>query len=628
MSITADPYLWLEDIENPKVREWALKRSRESRRRLEDFSQKLLNRILEYYRVPYVVLAQLTRKGIYMLVRSYDSYSIYRLNPDGSREEILSSHSLGKDIVIKWISANRDGDRLVFSFSRGSDEGITRIVNPDTGDLIDELHGVVGGFTWIDRDRYYYTRFYRREKTPDGVDPPAERVFLRENGVDEMVFGEGLPSLYMIDIFDDTSSSKALITVSIGWSRSTVYAGDLRDPSTWRELYGDGEHRFYPINYISGKYYILGFDGNGMGRIIAVEDSGKVREIVGEDEKYPLRYAVTTFARIVAHYLVNASSRIRIYDLDGRLAKEVEFYPPGRVSGISCLEEECIVRYESFYIPYRLYMLEDDGLEVIDSQELPVEGLSVSELWVRSFDNTPIHVFKVYNRARERRKALLYGYGGFNIPLTPRYMPYIIPFIEDGGSFFVANIRGGGEYGEKWHRAGMKENKENVFRDFIAVAEHLWREGFEVVVIGSSNGGLLAAVTLTRIPDILKGAVIGYPVLDMLRFHKLYIGRLWTTEYGDPENPREREYLLKYSPYHNVKPGVNYPPVMIYTGLYDDRVHPGHALKFAAKLEEIGVQCYLRVETSSGHSGANPLIKAAEGADILAFVYKVLGMKP
>ena len=619
-----DEFLWLENIDDPKVREWALQRSKRVYEELGVLSDKLFKRILEYYRIPYYVQVVLTKKDLYGLLREYDSYKIVKIKRDGSREVLVDSRDLGENIVIKWIDAPEDGNRLVYSYSSGSDEGITRIMDPSTGEVLDELYGVVGDFVWLSPDKYYYVRFYRTGETPDGVKAPAERVFLRENGKEEMVWGKGLSTNYMIGLDESSDHSKALITISIGWSVSIVYAGDLRDPSTWEKIYGDDQHRFHPIDYVGDKYYILAFDKEGMGRIVAYKPGGEIVEVVGEHNKYPLRSAWVFGDKILAYYLVDASARLKTFDLNGKLVDELKFDPPGIVSSIRCLDSQCVFKYESIHIPYRLYMYDGSKLELVDKEEISGLDIGIEEFWVESSDKTMIHVFKVYNREGETKKAILYGYGGFNVPILPSYRPYIIPFLEDKGTYFIANIRGGGEYGEKWHKAGMRENKENVFQDFIAVARYLKMKGYKIAVLGSSNGGLLTATTMVKAPELIDAVVIGYPVLDMLRFHKLFIGKLWTTEYGDPDNPRDREYLLKYSPYHNLKPGVKYPPALIYTGLYDDRVHPGHAFKFAAKLEKLGVKYYLRVETVSGHSGASPLVKAREYADILAFIYKML----
>lgn len=195
---------------------------------------------------------------------------------------------------------------------------------------------------------------------------------------------------------------------------------------------------------------------------------------------------------------------------------------------------------------------------------------------------------------------------------------------EDRYYYVVTNIRGGSEFGGWCHREGMREKKQNVFEDFKAVLKYFKGLGYKVVGISRSNGGLLIAAVLTQDPELLDAAVIGYPVIDMLRFHKLYVGSLWVSEYGNPEDPRDREYLLKYSPYHNVRKGSKYPPTLVYTGLHDDRVHPGHALKFVAKLEEVGAPIYLRVELISGHRGASPKVKVKELSDVLAFIYKIM----
>jgi prolyl oligopeptidase len=281
--------------------------------------------------------------------------------------------------------------------------------------------------------------------------------------------------------------------------------------------------------------------------------------------------------------------------------------------------------YESFLIPYRICLLEGEKLTVLASREIRGD-FAVEDLWVRSKDGTPIHVFRVGKRNSNLKNALVWGYGGFSIALTPSFHPDVMPFVEDGGAFIVANLRGGNEFGEKWHREGMREKKHNVFDDFLAVLKYLRRKGSRTVGYGRSNGGLLIGTTLTQHPKYLDGALIGYPVLDMLRFDKLFIGKAWVPEYGDPDEPKDAEFLLKYSPYHHVAKR-KYPPIMLFTGMHDDRVHPAHAFKFAAKLEEVGASPLLRVETKSGHAGATPITKIVEYAEIMAFVYKTLGMR-
>jgi len=620
-----DPYMWLENLNDPNVIQWALERSDRARMILEPLSRKLMSRISKYYSLPYVISVDISKSNIFILLRDGRSFKIGKVMEDGLLNEIVKSEDIGDDVVIQGFQLSEEGDKLAFSFSiGGADEGITRILDVKSNEVLDELKGRIGSIVWLNEERYYYVRFYGKEKTPDGIPPPAQRVFLREKGTEEMVFGEGLPSLHFIGLKKSLQSNKALLSIRYGWTKSDVYVGKITDPNSWSFLYGGGDFITYPIDYLDGKYIVASFDGEGMGRLLAINEKNyEVNEILGE-QPYPLEEAVICKDRIVASYLVNASAKIKLINMKGEW-EEISFEPPGTVSSLNSNGEKCVFKYESFLIPYRIYLIENGKTKIICSNE--VEGeFEIREFWVESKDYTKIHAFKVQNKNKQSNFVFAYGYGGFRISLTPRFHPHVIPFIEDGGVFVIANLRGGGEYGEKWHRAGMRENKQNVFNDFIAVLEHLKREGAKIVAYGVSNGGLLVGAILTQRPDLIDGALIGYPVLDMLRFDKLYIGRTWVTEYGDPENPKDREYLIRYSPYHNIT-RREYPPVMIFTGLYDDRVHPAHALKFAAKMEEIGAPYLLRVERKSGHSGATPQTRIEEYSDIMAFVYHIFRMQ-
>ncbi|MEM0000357.1 MAG: prolyl oligopeptidase family serine peptidase [Desulfurococcaceae archaeon] len=621
-----DPYNWLEDLRDPRVLEFINRKNAIFRSRFCELSSKLSGRVLKYYEVPVLVNVQGSYSGIFALFRERKGYTVY-LYRNFEKTRLLDSKSLGNDVIIQWIKPSTDGRLLAYAYSRGTDVATVRLIDVEAGEEVDRLEGSINDITWINKYEYYYTRFYREGRTPDGIEAPAERVFLREaGGKEELVFGEGLPTRYMVSLERSIYSDRVFITVHYGWIRSSVYAGRLRDPSTWRLVHDPGETTVYPVEHVGGKYVLIVYDGNGLGRIISVGENGEVEEVVREDSKYPLEDAVIYRDYIIANYLVEASSALRFYDLNGKLVKEMRFDKPGNVTYLQSLGEYCLFRYVSFNIPYRLYEIRGGELRVVD--EKVVGDVCVEELLIESFDKTPIHVFHVYNCCKRTNKALLTGYGGFGISHTPRFLDYMLAFVEDGGEYFVANIRGGGEYGRAWHEAGRREKRENAYGDFISVIKWLREQGYEVVIHGRSNGGLLCGVIYTRIPELIKGAIIGYPLLDMLTYHKLYIGKLWTPEYGDPDDPKDREYLLKVSPYHNLKLGVRYPPCLIYTGLNDDRVHPGHALKFSAKLEDMGVEHYLRVETASGHIGSDPEILAREGADILAFAYSILELNP
>jgi len=622
MSKPVDHYLWLENPKDPVVVKWFSKRDKTTRNLLRRISTKLRPRIEHYYSIPYVLLVRASSNGHFVLFRDGENFRIKVITTDGHANELVNSKELGKDVVLQWLYASGEGDRFAFSYSfGGSDEGILRVMETHSREVLDELKGRIGEIVWLDKDRYFYERFYAKKKTPDGVAPPADRIFLRENGKDEMVFGTGIPTSHFIMLKKSKQGSRGLLAVSYGWTKSDVYAGKLGEPENWNLLYGKGDFIAWPIDYIRGRYLVASFDNGGMGRILAIDKSGEADEIVGE-QAHPLQEAVVAGNKIVASYLADASSTLKTFGLDTGEFDEIKIQPSGTIDSLDSNGVECIFRYESFFIPYRIYVLEKNRLRVLDSQEIH-RHLAVKDLWVKSKDSTPIHMFDVAKKAKKHDRVLAYGYGGFSISLTPRFYPQIIPFLEDGGTFVVANLRGGKEYGEEWHRKGMREKKQNVFDDFMAVLEFLKRKGSKVVAFGGSNGGLLVGAVLTQRPELVDGALIGYPVLDMLRFHRLHIGKAWVPEYGDPDDPKDAKFLIKYSPYHNVT-RKEYPPVMLYTGLHDDRVHPAHAFKFAAKLEEVGTSCLLRVETKSGHSGATPITKIEEYSDTMAFVYKLL----
>jgi len=586
---------------------------------------KLTPKMRRYWSFPYTLQVRTSRDGHFALQRYLRDFAISKIDSDGNASKLVSSRDLGKDVVIQRFNVSDEGDKLAFSYSfAGSDEGFCRIASVKTGEVLDELKGQIDDVVMLSDGRYYYGNFYATGKTPDGIEAPAVRVFLRNDGEDEMVFGKGLPTSHFASLRKSQQSPEALLTVSQGWTRSDVYAGRLEKPETWALLYGKGDFISWPIDYVNGRCFVASFDGEGMGRVLAIDGNGKIEEIIGE-QSYPLQGAAIAKNRIVANYLVNASSIIRFFGLNGSEKGQIKPTPPGILGQLESNGAQCVFTYESFLIPYRIYLLDGEKLTILASKEIRGD-FAVEDLWVKSKDGTPIHVFRVGKRNSSLKKALVWGYGGFSIALTPSFHPDVMPFVEDGGAFIVTNLRGGNEFGEKWHREGMREKKQNVFDDFLAVLKYLRQNGSRTVGYGRSNGGLLIGTTLTQHPEFLDGALIGYPVLDMLRFDKLFIGRAWVPEYGDPHEPKDAEFLLKYSPYHNVG-RKKYPSIMLFTGMHDDRVHPAHAFKFAAKLEEVGASPLLRVETKSGHSGATPMTKIVEYAEIMAFVYKTLGIR-
>jgi prolyl oligopeptidase len=608
--------------------DWVRRQNGSARKSVKKYSKILFRRLVPYYHRPIMRQVLLTKRGVFLFFSDDKSYKVQILHPDGRRELVADSTRLGKDVVIQGIQTRKDGRLGALHYSEGgSDEASVKILDWETGKTLDALHGFIGDILWLSEDSFYYTRTFRNEKTPDGVKPPADRVFLRDGEKEEMVFGRGLPTSTFIDMAVSQDGSKTLLDADYGFTRMTPYGGDLHLPESWRPLYRETRSVVSNIDYADGKYFLLSFE-KSCGEILSVSGR-KVSQVIRESE-WPLQDAALVGNNILCHYLVDACSELRVHNIDGKQLRKIKFDVPGSLIGIPPLSthgHEAAFTFSSYTIPFRVYKLEGSRPKIILAEKLPGK-YSVSQGTARSADGTRVHYFLATRKGVSPKKVLLFGYGGFRISVTPSFNPAYLPFLDDGGTYGATNLRGGLEHGEDWHKAGARGKKFNVFDDYLAVLAKLKREGKKVVGFGRSNGGLLMGATMNVRPDLFDGVLIGYPVLDMMRFHKLLLGGAWVPEYGNPENPRDREFLLKYSPYHNLSSGTHYPPIFIYTGLKDDRVHPAHAFKFQAKLREMGAHSALRVEMESGHIGASPETRMKEEADKLGFVYQTLEMTP
>ena len=594
----ADPYLWLEDIQNKRVRKWAISRSMRSRARLRPLSNRIGPQFSRIYDVPTILQVKVTPRGAFFLERRDGAYSI-RLED----ETVVSSRDLGPDYVFLYFYTDDAGERLAYFFSKGEDEGTMKLIEVASKQTLAEVAGGISSLVFQNRG-FYYVKSFRTENTPDGTKPPASRV-MRDG---EVVFGKGIPTAHSISV--EPSHGKALVTVH-QWSKTDVYFGDIDAPGSWKKVYG-GDFLSYPIAYGGEGLYILSYEGKGYGRILR---NGKT--VVGESEE-PIHNAALVSGNIIVNCVKDCASYLRVIGTDGR--EKLSFEPPFKstIELISSDDSRALVVATSFGVPYAIYEFTNYTFRELDKRV--VEQLEVRDGFVRSKDGTKVHYFEF---GPAGKGVLAYGYGGFSIPRTPFYDPMLVQLARLGVTCVVSNLRGGSEYGEQWHRAGKREKKQNVFDDFVAVISKFKNDGKKVAAFGRSNGGLLVGTVMTQHPELLDAAVIGYPVLDMMRFHRLSVGKYWVDEYGDPDKAADRRYLLKYSPYHNVRK-TNYPPTFIYTSLHDDRVHPGHAFKFAAKLERVGADVWLRVQVEGGHLGSSPQTRIKELSDVISFVERSL----
>jgi prolyl oligopeptidase len=346
----------------------------------------------------------------------------------------------------------------------------------------------------------------------------------------------------------------------------------------------------------------------------------------------------------VCSYLKDAKTQVKLHSMDGTFVREVEFPGIGTAAGFDGRRKdtETFYSFSGFAVPTTIYkynMITGESQLYRKSQvKFNPDEYETSQVFYASKDGTKVPMFITHKKGLQldgNNPVLLYGYGGFNISITPTFSVSRVTWMEMGGVLAVANIRGGGEYGERWHKAGTKQNKQNVFDDFIAAAEWLIANKYtspkKLAIQGRSNGGLLVGACMTQRPDLFGACLPGVGVMDMLRFQKFTAGRFWTDDYGSADVAEEFPALLKYSPYHNIKGGVQYPATLITTADTDDRVVPGHSFKFAAQLQasQSGVApTLIRIETSAGHGAGKPTAKIIEeSSDELAFLVKTLGMK-
>jgi prolyl oligopeptidase len=404
----------------------------------------------------------------------------------------------------------------------------------------------------------------------------------------------------------------------------------------------DAEYRF--LDNRGSKLFFRSTNVAPKGRVISIDVSAgnTITEIIPE-KKSVLHQAVMLDDSLCLNYQEDVVTHLYTSSLSGKNVREVKL--PGK--GTAEWAEDGPKRGERFYWfssftqPSSLYSLDSSSLRAVafGDSKLPLDpnAFETRQIFYSSKDGTKIPMFLTGRKgfhANAETPCLLWGYGGFNISITPQYSPLFLQWVEMGGVVAVANLRGGGEYGEAWHQSGMKLKKQNVFDDFISAAEWLIANQYtskeKLAIYGQSNGGLLIGAVVNQRPDLFGGAIAGVGVMDMLRFNRFTVGDGWTSDYGSPENPAEFKAIRAYSPLHNILQGVHYPPVLVLTADHDDRVVPGHSFKYTAALQHAQggrAPILIRIETGAGHGGGKPISKQVdEAAAIIGFLEKALGM--
>ncbi len=650
-----DPYRWLEDAWSPETRAWIEAQNAYTRSLLDAVPgrEALRQRVARMLRVDTVSLP-IVRNGRYFFLKrraDQDQPVLYmREGLRGPDRVLIDPHTMDPEHLtsVSPLEVSRDGRWLAYGVRHGGeDEVIVRWRDVETGqDLPD---GLPKGRYFGIALRSDKVGFYYAKHTPDGP-----RVYYHTMGTDPSqdreIFGQGYGPDKIIGVDLSPDGRYLLLTVFYG-------AGAQQTELHYMEVPGAGSQgpgspairtlvRDVPARFLGefggSTLFVLTNWKAPKGRILAVDlrnpgPPDTWREVVPERDAVLTGFALAG-GRLLVQYLENVVSRVRVFEPDGRFVREIAFPTLGSVTGLQGEwdRREAFFAFTSFLVPPRIYRYDvATGRRTLwAAVRVPLrpDRYVVRQVWYTSKDGTRVPMFLVHPRGLRRdgqNPTLLTGYGGFNVSLTPSYSAMAALWVQTGGVFALANLRGGGELGEAWHEAGMRAQKQNVFDDFIAAAEWLIANGYtrpeRLAITGRSNGGLLVGAALTQRPDLFRAVVCGYPLLDMIRYHKFLVARYWVAEYGSSDDPEQFKYLLAYSPYHNVKPGTKYPAVLFVTGDADTRVDPLHARKMTALLQWANASdrpILLRYDTKAGHVGALPVRQQIEDlTDELLFLF-------
>ncbi len=655
-TIVEDPYRWLEDDQSEETKAWVKAQNAVTFGYLEQipFRKKIQERLeeiwnFEKYGPPF------RKAGFYYYFKNdglQNQSVLYRqASLDGPAEVVLDPNTFSADgtTSLQEFSFSRDGRYLAYAISEGGSDWRTILVRDlQTGrDLPDKIQWAkFTGIGWAS-DGFYYTR-YPEPKEGDklkganqnsaiyyhrlGQPQSADRLVHRDPQHPNRYFSAG------------TTEDERFLFIAGAESTSgnTIAFQDLSKPNArLTPIYSKFDYDFNVVENLGDRLLLLTNHQAPNQRLIVVDTKRPSEEhwetLIPEDSADVLQSASVCGDKIVCVYLHNASSALRIFSLEGRPLGEIALPEIGTVSAVQGKPGDSLAffSFSSFLRPPTIYLLDMNRLEtrVFKAPKMAFnpDAYLTEQVWYTSKDGTrvPMFITRKKNIAFDgQNPTLLYGYGGFNISLTPGFSASRAALLENNGIYVVANLRGGGEFGEKWHKAGTKCQKQNVFDDFIAAAEYLIEKRYtnpsHLAIEGGSNGGLLVGACMTQRPDLFGVCFPRVGVLDMLRYHKFTIGYAWAVDYGRSDNPEEFSCLIKYSPLHNVRPAA-YPATLITTADHDDRVVPAHSFKFAAALQanQRGDKpTLIRIETSAGHGAGKPTSKLLEeAADLLAFMF-------
>ncbi len=645
-----DRYRWLEQGDAADVKAWTAEQAAYTREVLSGYSGRraIRARLAELRHLPDLDLPH-GHSGtlIYQRRDPGQEHTVLYAERHGERVVVADANALGAGdpMHVDWATVSADGRYVLYGVSQhGNEWSVLHVFDWQTGQTLEDRiprarHASIafpkdaGGFFYTryplpgevqGNDEFYnVTVFYHRLGTPHSDDL---RLFASPDDK------RAIPRLHL-----SPDDGTLIISLSYGWTREVLYQLDVSDDISALQdaklLLDLGEANIHPF-WDGNRLLALTNAENPDGRLVEISlTDGHMHDLVQAAPGNPMIAAEKTDRYIAVHGLSEAVSELRFYSLDGTLLKTLTMPDLAGIVGLSSTDEAVFWGFEGFNHPRTIERLSDlnQAPELWAQAGPPVDDILVSREWAVSKDGTRVPIFVVHRR--DFRKTgetplVLSGYGGFNVPMLPPYSASVRAWVERGGVYALAQMRGGSEFGETWHRSGMRQNKQNVFDDFEAAARHLIETGYtdsaHLGVTGRSNGGLLTGTFVTQHPNLARAVIIGVPLLDMLRYHHMLIADLLTQEYGSPDKADEFPWLKTYSPYHHVQDGTHYPAVLLFTSEEDSRVDPMHARKMTALLQKAtGSQepVLLRVAAKAGHGVGKSVDQwLDEEADIWTFL--------
>ncbi len=650
----ADPYRWLEDDNSEATAAWVKAENEVTFDYLSKipFREEIKKRLTELWNYPKESAP--TKKGDWLYFSRNDGLQnqdvIYRRATAGGEAEVfLDPNQLSNDgtVALAAISFSKNGKYLAYATAAsGSDWVEIRVMDTESKQQLDDCIKWVkfSGATWApDGKGFYYSRYDEPKQGVYSSKNEFQKVYYHRIGTpqsaDRLVYTDPKHPLRYFSAWESDDSRWIFVLSSEGTSGSEILY-KRRNASKFNVLLKGFDYDYSIVECIDDNLYVMSNEGAENYHLIKIDlnDPSK-REIVIAEKENLLEGVSSAGGCLTAIYLEDAQNKVYQYEMNGTLIREIDLPGIGTIGGFDGEREDTELYYwiTTFTAPATIYSFDvksgESKLYLRPEVAFNPDDFTTEQIFFTSKDGTRVPMFVSYKKGLKRNgknPCYLYGYGGFQINLTPSFSPSSIMFMEQGGVYVFVTLRGGLEYGEKWHKAGMLENKQNVFDDFISAAEYLienkYTSSHKLAIAGGSNGGLLVGACEVQRPDLFAVCLPSVGVMDMLRYHKFTIGWGWVVEYGSSDNPEQFEYIYKYSPLHNIKEGVEYPATLITTGDHDDRVVPAHSFKFAAQMQyaQAGdAPILIRIETKAGHGAGKPTSKRIEEAtDSYAFLFQ------